>query len=185
MRANYFSRHSTSPNRRPYHRRPLDDSDHAECEGVSVYSVSTPLTVFSYTMEEDTRVLLPFAWDFSSVGRSARNECRIISKTDRGISFKVSAILRNVDAVQKKKFRNFEFTDWEIFGVKGKISKVNILPRVWDIKTELPSLLDNIDLHVRDLFHFFIVTGYRATTSSILGKTRYGVISRPTEGSPL
>ena len=31
------------------------------CEGVSVYSVSTPLTVFSYTMEEDTRVLLPFA----------------------------------------------------------------------------------------------------------------------------
>ena len=51
------------------------------CEGVSVYSVSTPLTVFLYTMEEDTRVLLPFAWDFSSVGRSAGNECPIISKS--------------------------------------------------------------------------------------------------------
>ena len=45
MRANYFSRHSTSPNRRPYHRRPLDDSDHAECKlvyEVRVDSVSKP-----------------------------------------------------------------------------------------------------------------------------------------------
>ena len=84
----------------------------------------------------------------------------------------------------KKKFRNFEFTDWEIFGVKGKISKVNILPRVGDIVTELPSLLDNVDPHVRDLFHFFILIGYGAATSSILGKTRYGVISVALVGSP-
>ena len=33
-----FECHSTSPNRRPYHRRPLDDSDHAECEKEKIFS---------------------------------------------------------------------------------------------------------------------------------------------------
>ena len=107
---NYYPRHKyvshfivlslgdTTPTQRAYHRRPLHDSEHAECEEVSVYSVSTPLTVVLYTMEEDTRVLLPFAWEFSSVGRSAENECRIISKTTRTISFKLPEIVAYINA---------------------------------------------------------------------------------------
>ena len=87
-----------------------------------------------------------------------------------------------MDAVQQKKIQ--KLADWEIFGVKGKISKMNILPRVGDIVTELPCLLDNVDLHVPDLFHFFIPIGYGAATSSIFEKTRYGVISGPPVGSP-
>ena len=36
MHANYFSRHSTCPTHRAYHRRPLDDSEHAECVNVGL-----------------------------------------------------------------------------------------------------------------------------------------------------
>ena len=51
------------------------------CEGVSVYSVSTPLTVFSYPYEKRYARFTTFRVRISSVGRSAENECRIISKT--------------------------------------------------------------------------------------------------------
>ena len=187
MHANYFSRHSIPPNHRAC--IPLLDSRRLrtrECEGVSVYSVSTPLTVVLYIMEEDTRVLLPFAWDFSSVGLSAR---KWMSNYLKNGSLDIVPTFRRSLPISwrgplYKNSGNFICADWEIFGVEEKIWKANILSRVIVIVATLPSLLATDHLHLQYFFQIFILTVHAAMTSSILGKTRYGVISKPLVGSP-
>ena len=84
----------------------------------------------------------------------------------------------------KKFFWNFYISDWEIFGVEEKNWKANILSRVIVIVATLRELLATDHLHLQYFFQIFILTVHAAMTSSILGKTRYGVISRPVPGPP-
>ena len=83
-----------------------------------------------------------------------------------------------------QKFSNFICADWEIFGVEEKNWKANILSRVIVIVATLRELLATNHLHLQYFFQIFILTVHAAMTSSILGKTRYGVISVPLSGCP-
>ena len=84
----------------------------------------------------------------------------------------------------KKFLETYYGADWEIFGVEEKNWKANILSRVIVIVATLRQLLATNHLHLQYFFQIFILTVHAAMTSSILGKTRYGVISRPVSGSP-
>ena len=85
----------------------------------------------------------------------------------------------------KKIFGNLLGADWEIFGVEEKNWKANILSRVIVIVATLRELLATDHLHLQYFFQIFTLTVHAAMTSSILGKTRYGVISVQLPGSPL
>ena len=84
----------------------------------------------------------------------------------------------------KKIFGNFYISDWEIFGVEEKIWKANILSKVIAIVATLRELLATDHLHLQYFFQIFILTVHAAMTSSIFGKTHYGVISSAFLGSP-
>ena len=84
----------------------------------------------------------------------------------------------------KKIFWNFWWADWEIFWVEEKNWKANILSRVIVIVATLRELLAINYLHLQYFFKIFILTVHAAMTSSILGKTRYGVISKTLPGCP-
>ena len=84
----------------------------------------------------------------------------------------------------KKILGNFYISDWEIFGVEEKIWKANILSRVIVIVATLRESLATNHLHLQYFFQICILTVHAAMTSSILGKTRYGVISVPLPGCP-
>ena len=84
----------------------------------------------------------------------------------------------------KKIFGNLLGADWEIFGVEEKNWKANILSRVIVIVATLRELLATDHLHLQYFFQIFILTVHAAMTSSILGKTRYGVISVTVPGPP-